>query len=145
MNGEETSDTQPVSEIQNQWLEKEKVLHKSPFSYSVPRYGQWYVIDQYSDFDYDSDSGEYKAKFNDVDGLAIANVGSVNTMLYKIVLDTMGFESITQSVEVDIETYDDCKNCDFVYLDGRKYMVVEADSDLETGFTKIKALLVPSN
>lgn len=145
MNGEETSDTQPVSEIQNQWLEKEKVLHKSPFSYSVPRYGQWYVIDQYSDFDYDSDSGEYKAKFNDVGGLAIANVGSVNTMLYKIVLDTMGFDSITQSVEVDIETYDDCKNCDFVYLDGRKYIVIEADSDLETGFTKIKALLVPSN
>jgi len=145
MNGEETSDTQPVSEIQNQWLEKEKVLHKSPFSYSVPRYGQWYVIDQYSDFDYDSDSGEYKAKFNDVDGLAIANVGSVNTMLYKIVLNTMDFERITQSVEVDIETYDDVKGLDFVYLDGRKYMVIEADSDLETGFTKIKALLIPSS
>lgn len=145
MNGEETSDTQPVSEIQNQWLEKEKVLHKSPFSWSIPKYGQWYVIDQYSDFEYDSDSGEYKSKFNDVDGLALANVGSVNTMLYKIVLNTMGFERIAQSVEVDIETYDDCKNCDFVYLDGRKYMVIEADSDLETGFTKIKALLVPSS
>ena len=142
-NGQDTDTAAPISEIENQWLEKEKVLHKSPFTYSIPKYGQWYVIDQYSDFEYDSDSGEYKAKFNDVEGFAVANTGSVTSMLYKFELDTMGFERITQSVEVEIETYTDVKDCDFVYLQGRKYAVIEGSTNMETGFSTIRTLLVP--
>lgn len=141
--GQEKSDTQPISEIENKWLEKEKVLHESPFTYSIPKYGQWYCIPQYSDFSYDSDSGEYKAKFNDIDGVAIANVGSVSSMLYKFELNTMDFERIVQSIEVDIETYNDIKGLDYVFLEGRKYMIVEGSANLESGYSTVKAILVP--
>ena len=143
MNGQEKSQAAPVSHIDNQWLEDTKELHKSPFAYSVPRYGQWYCIDQYSDPEYNSDSGEYKCKFNDVSGFAVANAGQLPELCYKFTLNTMDFEKMVQSVEVDIETYDDVKDLDFVFLDGHKYMIIEGSTDMKTGFSKVKALLMP--
>lgn len=143
MNGETHEEATPVSTIDNQWLEKEKDLHKSPFTYAPWKWGYWYCIDQYSDFEHEAGSEEYKCKYNDVDGLALADLGSVSTMLYRYSLQKMGFERMNQSIEVTIETYDDCKDCDFVYLQGRKYMVIEGSRNLETGYTTLRALLCP--
>lgn len=142
-NGENHADEQPVSTIPNQWLEREKDLHKSPFTFAPWKYGYWYCIHQYEDFSHEEGSEEYKCKFIDVDGLALANLGSESTMLYRYSLNTMGFERINQSVEVSIETYDDCKTLDFVYLQGRKFMVIEGSRNLETGFTELRCLLCP--
>lgn len=145
MSGQETSQSTPVSTIENQWLEKVKTLHKNPFSWSIPKYGQWYCINQYSGFEHDEDSGEYKADFDDVDGFAVANAGSVSTLLYKVQPNSMGFGEMTQSVEVEVETYDDVKDLDFFYLDGHKYMPIEGSVDLESGYSTVRALLCPFN
>lgn len=144
-NGQGIENADPVSTIDNQWLERTKTLHSSPFAYAPWKWGYWYCIDQYSDFEHESGSEEYKAKFNEVDGFALADIGSVSSMLYRYSLNGMDFEAMTQSVEVDIETYDDAKDCDFVYLDGHKYMVVEGSANMETGYTTLKAILVPFN
>ena len=143
--GQSEEQAQPISHIDNQWLENTKKLHESPFSYAPWRYGYWYCLDQYSEPEHDNESGEYKCKFNDVDGFAVAEAGTVQTLLYRLNYDTMGFEDITQSVEVDIHTFNDVKNLDFVFLDGRKYMVVEGSTDLKTGESTITALLIPYN
>lgn len=143
--GQTHEQAEPISHIENQWLENAKDLHKSPFTYAPWRMGNWYCIDQYSNPKYDSDSGEYSCDFNEVDGFAVANAGSTNTLLYKLTINTMDFERMTQSVEVDIETYDDVKDLDFVFLDGHKYMVVEGSTDLKTKESSLTALLVPFN
>lgn len=143
MNGEERKASEPVSSIPNRWLESEKTIHESPFSYAPHKWGDWYCINQYSDFEHDPETDEFKARFEDVDGFAIANAGPVGTMLYRYELDKMGFDRMNQSIEVTIETFDDCKDLDFVYLEGRKYMVIEGSKDLETGFGELRALLCP--
>lgn len=142
-NGQNMSDTDPVSEIPNEWLERTKTLHSSPFTYAPWKFGLWYAINQYEDFEHEAGSEEYKVKFNDLDGLALADVGSVTSMLYRYSLNDMDFNAITQSIEVDIETYDDAKDCDFVFLEGHKYMVIEGSTNMETGYTTLKAVLVP--
>ena len=143
-NGQKTEHAAPVSHIDNQWLENSKKIHESPFSYAR-RYGYWYCIDQYSDPDHEDGSEEYKCNFNDVDGFALADASTAQTMLYRLNYNTMGFENMTQSVEVDIHTMNDVKNLDFVFLDGRKYMIIEGSTDLKTGESTLTALLVPYN
>lgn len=143
--GQDEEHAAPISHIDNQWLENTKKLHESPFSYAPWRFNYWYCLDQYSDPDYDSDTDEYKCKFNDVDGFAVAEAGSVPTLLYRLEYDEMGFQNMTQSIEVDIHTYNDVKNLDFVFLDGRKYMVIEGSTDLKTGESTLSALLMPYN
>lgn len=144
-NGQKEEQAEPISHIDNQWLENTKKLHESPFSYAPWRYGYWYCIDQYSDPEYDAESEECKCDFNDVDGFAVAEAGTVQTLLYRLNFDKMGFQDMTQSIEVDIHTYNDVKNLDFVFLDGRKYMVIEGSTDLKTGESTLTALLVPYN
>ena len=143
-NGQKTEHAAPVSHIDNQWLENSKKIHESPFTYSR-RYGYWYCIDQYSEPDHEDGSEEYKCNFNDVDGFSLANAGTEQTMLYRLNFNTMGFGNMTQSVEVDIHTMNDVKNLDFVFLDGRKYMIIEGSTDLKTGESTLTALLVPYN
>ena len=143
--GRNHEDTEPVVSIENQWLENEKDIHTSPFYLSVQRYGNLYCLEQYSEPEHDADSGEYKCKFSDT-GFAIADKGTPDTLLYKLVPSTMGFEQMTQSVEADIDIYDnDIRDLDYVFLEGHKYMVVEGNIDLEGGYGNIKALLVPYN
>ena len=143
--GQSEDQAEPISHIDNQWLENTKKLHESPFSYAPWRYGYWYCLDQYSDPEYDSESEEYKCKFEDVDGFAVAEAGTVQTLLYRLDFNKMGFKNMTQSIEVDIHTFNDVKNLDFVFLDGRKYMVIEGNTDLKTGESTLTALLVPYN
>lgn len=141
--GQNTEQAEPVSHIDNQWLENSKNIHESPFSYAPWSHGYWYSIDQYSEPEHEDGSEEYKCSFNDVDGFAVADSGTVQTLLYRLEFNHMGFEDMTQSVEVDIHTMDDVKNLDFVFLDGRKYMVIDGSTDLNTGESTLTALLVP--
>lgn len=143
MSGQGRENAEPVSEIDNRWLESGVNLHESPFAWCPKRYGTMYCLYQYSNPSQDPETGEYKCDFEEIEGFAVANAGSIPTMLFNFTLDTMGFERVVQSVEVDIETPDDVKNLDFVFLEGRKYMVVEGQQDLNTGMSEIKAVLMP--
>lgn len=142
-NGE--SQNTPVSTIDNDWLEEHKNLHTSPFAYTPKRYGNWGCLDQYSNPEYDSDSGEYKCDFEEVEGFPILDSGQVDIMLYHPELSTMDFDKITQSIGVTIETISNIPDLvDYVYLDGRKYMVVDINTDLNTNFSEINAILLPN-
>lgn len=138
-----------VSTIDNKWLEEEHVLHTSPFG-KITNIGQFIgQANQYSNPEYDTETGEYKCDFNEVGFLMWYNDTShggmtiENNNIRGVNLKTFGLEKITQVMLVTINSKDyDC-DVDYVYLDGRKFMVVSGDTDLNTRETTLSALLVP--
>lgn len=141
--GEGDNNENVVSSIDNSWLESNVDVHTSPFTYSLKRNGNWAYYPQYKDPKEDEETGEYSASFDSVDGLAISKiVPTTPNLLLRVVLPTLGFNEITESTTVEIETFDSVRNADYVYLHGRKFMVQSIDTDLSTGLSTIKAIEV---
>jgi len=142
---------EPISEIDNIWLEDRRILHESPFA-KTTRLGQWSgIVPQYSNPEYDSENGEYNCDFEDV-GFVImenatntGNIQVISPYIRTIPLQTLGLESITSTVEVTIESFDiPTEPTDFIYLDGRKFFTIEGNVDLVNKKSTITALLVPT-
>lgn len=148
-NGDDNAE--PITEIDNIWLETEKVLHESPFG-NVENLSQFAgIVYQYSNPEYDNETGEYSCDFEDVGFVIVQNITSVGNMqvispaVRDIPLKTLGFEDITSIMEVDIESFDTpTEPVDYIYLDGRKYMTIEGNFDLKTKKSTITAVLVPT-
>lgn len=139
------SQQNPVSTISNKWLEEHKNLHESPFTHTPGKYGVLGCLEQYSKPEHDPETGEYKAQFEEVEGLAILDSGQSDWLLYRPELSAMDFGKITQSLGVTIETMSNIPDSvDYVFLDGRKYMVVNVNTDLNTNSSEIDAILVPN-
>lgn len=139
------SQQNPVSTISNKWLEEHKSLHESPFTHTPRKYGVLGCLEQYSRPEHDPETGEYKAQFEEVEGLAILDSGQSDWLLYRPELSTMDFGKMTQSLGVTIETMSNIPDLvDYVFLDGHKYMVVNVNTDLNTNFSEIDAILVPN-
>lgn len=139
--GEKENDENTVTKIDNFWLESNATLHQSPFAYSSWRMGNLAYFEQYSEKVLDEDTGEHSAKYDEIDGLAVSKiVPSTPNLLLRVVLPDMDFDEVTQATTVTIETFDNVANADWVYLHGRKYMVQEIDTDIETGISTIKAI-----
>lgn len=148
-NGDENAE--PYLEINNVWLENEKNLHESPFGKmtNISQYSG--KVQQYSNPEHDEDSGEYSCDFEDVGFIIAQNITHIGNMqvispsVRDIPLQNMGLGAITSIVEVDIETFDTLvEPADYIYLDGRKYMVVSGDIDVKNKQCTITALLVPT-
>lgn len=142
---------QPITVIDNEWLEADKDLHKSPFGYISNISNFVGEIKQYEDFKYDSETGQYSCKFNETGFLVwwhVTQSGGFyieNEWIRDIPLHNMGLDKITQTMEVSIESFDsDVTDKDYVYLDGRKFLVVEGDMDMNTKQSTLTALLVPT-
>lgn len=139
----------PVMSVDNIWLEEDKTLHESVFAYVQPTksYGK---INQY-EITTDED-GTSSVSYNEVDGIVLMRYSDrIGRYPYAVGLippgdiHTFDFQQITSTVEVTMETYDDeVKGKDYLYVDGRKYMVIEGSSDMKEGLTTITALLVPT-
>lgn len=139
--GEEENDDNTVTSINNVWLEADANLHESPFAYSSKRYGNWATYEQYSEKKIDEESGEHSSKFDSIDGLAVSKiVPTTRNLLLRVTLPDMDFDEVTEATTVKIETFDNIKNADWVYLHGRKFMVQEIETDINTGLSEITAI-----
>ena len=141
-----------LTSIDNSWLEAEKDLHKSPFGY-IKNLSQFRgQAMQYENPEYDDENKEYSCDFNDVGFLVWWNVtrqGNIQVIseyIRDIPINSMGLDKITQTMQVEIETNDIClKDIDYVYYNGRKFIVVEGSTEFETNNSKITAMLVPTD
>lgn len=145
--GEEPNADNRISSIANTWLEQTKTLHESPFAFAS-NWGATASLAQYSnpekDVDDDGNVTGYSCDFNEVDGFAVLGK-TPSGRLVPLRINKMGLEKITQTMRVVINTWDkSVRNADYVWVNGKKFMVIEADADLKTGTTKIQAVLVPS-
>ena len=139
--GEQENDENVVSTINNVWLEADAKLHESPFAYSSKRFGNWATYEQYSDKKIDEETGEHSSKFDDIDGLAVSRIlPTTPNLLLRVTLPYMEFDEVTEATTVKIETFDNIKNADWIYLHGRKFMVQEIDTDVNTGLSEITAI-----
>lgn len=135
-----------VSEIANTWLEKTKTLHESPFAYATS-WGSTASLPQYSnpekETDDDGNVTGYSCDFEEVDGFTMCGKNTAEN-LKPLTINKMGLNELKSAMEADIVTRDaGVKDMDFVYVNGRKFMVVEGDRDMAEGITKLRCLLVP--
>lgn len=125
-----------VSTIANEWLAKEKDIHKSLFAYMRDN-----VVAQYSNPEIEQDSG-WTIEFTEVEGVVLFDFDGAEGV--QIPLYSLGFEHINKSNEVKILTNTpnyDLKNCDIVYFDGLKYYVITCETDIDTGISTIIGIL----
>lgn len=125
----------PVATIDNDWLENEKNLHVNVFKFCyndiVPQYKQ--VIE----------NDEVRYEFQDFDEPVLLRY--INGRAYMPSIFNFGLNRINQSKEVEITLYKTPLNIiddDYIYLDGRLYMVISGSKDLNTSFVKLKCLYI---
>ena len=135
----------PVSVIDSEFLSDGHDIVELPFAYVRDGREGMGKIDQY-DITIDDD-GTTSVQYSEIKGQVIMRFAPNNAhVLVPPTIDyTFGFEHLTSATEVEIETFDDqITDQDYVYLDGRKYMIVSVSADLNEKFSKITALLVPT-
>lgn len=125
----------PIGEIPNQWLEDEKVLHQSVFANSG--HGQYtFKTDE---------NGSFSAEFNDIGAAIIYRYNPARDGFVTVRINRMELNEITSITEVDMETYESASEADYVYMQGRKFMVKDVTKDLNSGLSKVTAVMVPTN
>lgn len=155
-NNEQTDNTEPVSIIDSMWLEDAVTLHESEFAKIQRGFLGRARIEQYKITKTEDEDGnvDVDVKYDEVDGTVLMRYQTQDNvsahwnleLIRPHRLSNMDFEKITTATEVSIETYDDgIKENDYLYLDGRKFMVINGETDMQTKKTTIKALLVPTN
>jgi hypothetical protein len=143
---------QVLTNIDSVWLDEEVTRHTSPFEYIGTVGGGLARVNQYNiSCSYDEDGKTvWDVDYEEPEGavlLLYGQYGRLNRwgLLPPPNINTMGIDKLTQCMEVTIETFDiELKDKDYVYLDGRKFMVVEGSTDLSNRETTLTALLVPT-
>lgn len=146
--GDTTGDQ--ISHIDNIWLDYNHTIFTSFLARVYPwqesPFGDIGRIYQY--YPEINDSGEVEDGYKDIDGVVMMSMDFVGgTYILRAITDNtnMNFEEITSITEVDFTTNDPrVRNKDFIYFQGRKYMVEEGSINNNTGESKLKMLLVPS-
>lgn len=149
---EEIKKIKPIITVSNTVLEEEKTLFDSIFnSTKYTRIGL--IVDQYS---YEEDGDDKNCSYNKtrdflgrIQNNTIQFPFEINvttripTLNSVIGINDLGLKEVTQSIEVEIETKNtDIENYDYVYLDGRKYLIIEVSKNLNDNTFNIKALLI---
>lgn len=141
-----------VTSIDNEWLEDKVSRHESPFVRVGKVAGGLAKVQQYEITGETDEDGNttYNVDYTEPEGAVLLRYGQYGRLnRWGLVpppeIDPMGLEKLTQCMEADIETYDTgVKDKDYLYYNGRKFMVVEGSTDLSSGKSTIKALLVPT-
>lgn len=146
-------DTNPLRiEFNNRFLSDSVTLHESPFAYVGGQNNPFgtiplAVIPQYS---LEQDSNEdWSVKYDEIEGLVIVR-NAVDDRTWRYLaqpasLTDLGIGKLNTVMQCTIETFSNAFGYDFVYLDGRKYMVISGEKDAETGITTLETLLMSTS
>ena len=149
-----TDDYTPVWwKVTNDFLEEKKTIYQSIFTTSMYKYGIA-TIEQYTftnKMAEPTSSGQASVedidvKMEDFDFILfrLANNNSVYQLEKAPDLTDFGLTDIESTVCVDIETYDNCKDKDYIYLDGHKYLVIKGSLDVTSGLNKLECIEIPT-
>ena len=159
---EELLDVNPddTFNINNKWLSDNVAIKESMFARLSKDSKNWMIVPQYSEFERDNDTNEYKCKYDEIEGVVVgvrqeitsnsfylepveyfipSNIGVTYPHIPRLLLD-----SIKQIFKVDITCYStiDLMEYDFLNIDGRLYYIISGTKNIEDGTFNIKALLV---
>lgn len=139
--------------VDNDFLDDEKTIFESIFNTSIYRYGKA-TVNQYefeNKMTEPNSSGEswvedIKVKFNEFDFLLFKMTNDGHSVWLERApnLSDFGLTDIDSTVTVNITTTDDVREKDYVYMDGRKYLVVNGNVDMATGLSELDAIEIPT-
>lgn len=146
-------DPEPLHlEFNNRFLSDSVTLHESPFGYvggqnnpigTIPRA----VVPQYS-LEQDSND-DWQVKYEEVEGVIIVRHATDRWGRYYLgkpaSLTDLDIGKLNSIMQCTIETFSNTFGYDYVYLDGRKYMVISGERDAETGLTTLETLLMSTS
>lgn len=122
--------------IANKWLPATATLHESIFAAIENDDDGVAVIDQW-----EQSGSKNKQRFPDGSVLAVLDTATA-TLSAPADLQLAPFENVTAIVAVTGQTYDDVFAAPLVEIDGRIYVVTDADTDAETGLTEFNAIKI---
>lgn len=122
--------------IANKWLPATATLHESIFAAVSNDDDDTAVVDQWQ-----QSSNKNKQVFPD--GVVLAALDTVNGVLTAPAdLQLTPFENLNGVVAISGRTYDDVFAAPLVEIDGRVYVILDADTDAETGLTEFNAIKI---
>lgn len=131
-------------EIDNEFLEYEVNLHTSNFytADELPQYSYEMTYSEKTDSNGDGWITDIKVNFEDLSPVLMQAVysGSSYTLGKAPELQGFGLPDLTNATQITWETFDTVYDCDFVYVDGKKYMVISGEEDVQTGLTELVTL-----
>lgn len=131
----------------NFFTENEKWLHKSVFEYVANGKNGLGKIDQYS-IETD-DEGKVTVNFEDIQNPVIMSLQQNNgggwILKQPHEIGDLGIGNLTTIMQCKIDTYDKVKDLDYVYLDGRKFMVIDGTYDTSTHLSTLNTLLISTS
>lgn len=130
--------------INNHFLQYETTIFEAPFETSefvsgMARINQYEFTNIMSDDSDDAWVDDIDVKFNEFDFIVFKQDN--NILLRGPELSHFDLDKISTN-GVTIQTYENCTDYDYVYLDGRKYMVMDGTMDTNTGLNEINCLEV---
>lgn len=141
-----------LTNIDNVWLEETVTRHKSPFAYIDSVGGGLARVKQYSiTSSYDEDGKTvWECEYTEPENAVLLTYGQYGRqhrwgLLPPPPINKMGIDKLTQCMEVEVKSHDaEVTDKDYIYYNGRKFMVVEGSTDLNTKESTITALLIPA-
>lgn len=131
-------------DIDNEFLESEKTLHKNKFYTGdiIPQYSYDMTYSEQTNDDGDSWVTDINVNFEDLSPVIMTAVWNGTRYWLKHAPDLQGFglPEMANAQQITAETLDDIARLDYVYVDGHKYMLIDGETDLNTSITEFKAL-----
>lgn len=127
--------------IPNAKLESEKTLHKSIFA-RLQGIGAWNIVRLVL---YSENDGTWTAQdFGDGIALAERAEHSNGTIYLQPIASwsLMGIDQLTRVCEIEAVTDAQISDCDYVFIEGHKFMLIEGDQEEASGLTTFKALQI---
>ena len=134
-------ETLASASIDSSKLQDTATLHKSIFA-RLQGVSAWNIVNV--DFYTNNGDGWAAQDYNGGVALAVLTAHSSGTLYLQPwgEWSMLGIDTLRRVAMIDAVTLDEISGCDYVYIDGHKYMLIEGDRDEETGLTNFKALII---
>lgn len=134
-------ETLASASIDSAKLQDTTTLHKSIFA-RLQGVSSWNIVNV--DFYSNNGDGWAAQDYNGGVALGVLTTHSSGTLYLQPWGDwsMLGIDTLRRVTMIDAVTLDEISGCDYVYIDGHKYMLIEGDRDEETGLTNFKCLLI---
>ena len=134
--GYSDSDEPTVFQIDNEFLEPEKVLHESIFYTGdvIPQYSYEMTYSEQTNDEGNQWITDINVNFEDFDAVLMTATQDGNRYVLKKAPDIVGFglPALRNAQTITAQTLTDVSNTDYVLIDGHKYMIVSGQTDLDT-------------
>lgn len=142
--GYRDSDEPTVFQIDNEFLEPEKVLHESIFYTGdiIPQYSYDMTYSEQTNDEGNQWITDINVNFEDFDAVLMTATQDGNRYVLKKAPDIVGFglPALRNAQTITAQTLTDVSNTDYVLIDGHKYMIVSGQTDLDTYISTFTAI-----